>query len=174
MSEPVRDHAVVVLGHREPGISREHRISKESYARLRVGEGCAARRNTLCLVFTGYTSTGGLSEAEQMAAARKLFSAPMLLEVAGRNTAENASRSLPLLLATGGVRTVTVVTSWWHLRARYFFAPYRRFGLEVRYRPVFTRGSWLRMLRHELRMARVAPGERREAFEEFERGMIEP
>jgi len=169
-----RDHAVIVLGHREQGISREHRISRESLMRLRVGEACAARERTLCLVLTGYTSTGGLSEAEQMAAARALFSAPALLEVAGRNTSENASRSLPLLVATGRVRRVTVVTSWWHWRAWYFFAPYRRHGMGVRIRPVFTRGGWRRMLHNEWRSARLMRRERREAFAELERAMIEP
>jgi hypothetical protein len=37
-----------------------------------------------------------------------------------------------LILAMGGVRRVTVVTSRWHVRAPYFFSPYRRFGLDVR------------------------------------------
>jgi uncharacterized SAM-binding protein YcdF (DUF218 family) len=51
--------------------------------------------------------------------------------VAGRDTAENATRSLPLVLALGGVRRVSVVTSAWHVRAPWFFAPYRRRGLRV-------------------------------------------
>jgi hypothetical protein len=80
--------------------------------------------------------------------------APALLEVAGRNTAENASRSLPLVLALGDVRRVVVVTSAWHLRAPWFFAPYRRFGLEVIYRFSFAHGHWPRMLAEELRGAR--------------------
>ena len=45
--------------------------------------------------------------------------------LAGSNTAENASRSLPLMLAQSGVRRVSVVTSAWHLRTPCFFAPYR-------------------------------------------------
>ena len=65
-----------------------------------------------------------------------------LLEVAGRNTAENASRSLPLVLALGGVARVSVVTSIWHLRTPYFFAPYRAFGLEVRLRPARPLRGW--------------------------------
>ena len=79
--------------------------------------GSRARRPTLAAVLTGYTSTGGLSEAEQMRAAWSVGDVPPLLEVAGRDTAENASRSLPLVLALGDARRVTVVTSAWHIRA---------------------------------------------------------
>jgi hypothetical protein len=56
---------------------------------------------------------------------------PALLEEAGRNTAENASRSLPIVRAIGAIRQVTVVTSAWHVRALYFFAPYRTMGLRL-------------------------------------------
>jgi hypothetical protein len=88
---------------------------------------------------------------------------PAVMEDAGRDTAENASRSLPLIAAMGDVRRVTVVTSAWHLRAPYFFAPYRRFGLRVSFR--FTlRGRWLRMVRHELRHARRMRAERTRAM----------
>ena len=82
-------------------------------------------------ILTGYTSTNGLSEAEQMKAAWDEHVTPALLEVAGRSTAENASRSLPLILALGDVRRVVVVTSAWHLRTPFFFAVYRDFGLHV-------------------------------------------
>ena len=59
---------------------------------------------------------------------------PTLLEDAGRNTAENASRSLPIIRAIGEIGRVTVVTSAWHVRAPYFFAPYRLLGLRVSFR----------------------------------------
>ena len=126
------DRVLVVLGHREPGISAEHRISFESRARLRHARRLAEDGPFRAAVLTGYTSTGGLSEAEQMKGAWDEHAAPALLEVAGRNTAENASRSLPLLLALGDVRRVVVVTSAWHLRTPWFFAPYRRFGFRGR------------------------------------------
>jgi glucosamine-6-phosphate deaminase len=158
------DRALVVLGHREPGISAEHRISSESLARLRHAAALARRRATRTVVLTGWTETGGLSEAEQMLTTWNETGTPALLEVAGRNTAENASRSLPLLRAVGDVRRVTVVTSAWHLRAPYFFAPYRRFGLAVSFRPAFAHGNWPRMLVHELRAARYARGQREAAM----------
>jgi hypothetical protein len=157
------DRVLVVLGHREPGISAEHRISAESRARLRHAVGLARHAPVRAAVLTGYTSTGGLSEAEQMKTTWDESLAPALLEVAGRDTAENASRSLPLVLAIG-VREVIVVSSAWHVRVPWFFAPYRRYGLRLRYRPALRHGPWLRMLREELRQAPRAPARRREAM----------
>jgi hypothetical protein len=165
------DHVIVVLGHREPGISREHIISLESHARLARAERIARRRPTRALVLTGYTSTGGLSEAEQMDAARTLPHVASVREVAGRTTAENASRCLPLILSLGGIRHVTVVTSFWHLRARYYFRPYRRYGLRVHHRWAVRRGGWWRLLGIELRGMRTMRRERREAFAQADRLM---
>jgi glucosamine-6-phosphate deaminase len=153
------DHVCVVLGHRDPGYSHEHRISRESLGRVQRAEWVVQRRPTRAVVLTGYTSTGGLSEAEQMHAAWRLPGVPALLEVAGRNTSGNAACSLPIVLALGGVREVTVVTSAWHLRAPYMFAPWRRHGLRVRF-AVDWRGDWPRMLTRELREARAARRER--------------
>ena len=155
---------LVVLGHREPGISAEHRISFESRARLRHARRLAARTPYRAAILTGYTSTGGLSEAEQMKAAWDEHVTPALLEVAGRNTAENASRSLPLILALGDVRRVVVVTSAWHLRTPFFFAVYRDFGLHVCYRVSFVHGHWPRMMREEFRGARRMRTQRAEAM----------
>lgn len=156
-------HVCVVLGHREPTISAEHRISHESLGRLHRAEWVARREPTLAAVLTGYTSTGGLSEAEQMRAAWRVADVPPLLEVAGRDTAENATRSLPLVLALGDVRKVTVVTSVWHLRAPYHFRPWREHGLEVAF-AFDRRGDWRRMIAHELRSLRTVRAERRRAL----------
>ena len=158
------DRVIVVLGHRDPGVSAEHQISAESRARLRHGLRLARRRPVRAVVLTGYTSTGGLSEAEQMKTAWDEHLAPALLEVAGRDTAENASRTLPILLALGEAAKVTVVSSPWHLRAPWFFAPYRDFGLGVSYRPSAPHGDWRRMLGEELRGARRARGRRSAAM----------
>lgn len=158
------DRALIVLGHREPGVSPEHRISFESRARLRLALRLARRSPPRAVVLTGYTSTGGLSEAEQMKTAWDEHVAPALLEVAGRDTAENASRSLPIVLALGDVRHVVVVSSAWHVRVPWFFAPYRRYGLHVAYRGSVLHGSWPRMLAEEARSARHAGTRRREAM----------
>ena len=163
------ERVMVVLGHRDPGRSAEHTISAESRARLRRGLRLARRRPVRAVVLTGYTSTGGLSEAEQMKAAWDEHVAPALLEVAGRDTAENASRTLPILLALGEAAHVTVVSSPWHLRVPWFFAPYRDFGFDVSYRPSAPHGPWRRMLGEELRGARYAPARRRAAMAAMDR-----
>ena len=158
------DRVLVVLGHRDAGIDTEHRVSFQSRARLRRARRLAERSPVRAAVLTGYTTTGGLSEAEQMKTAWDEHAAPALLEVAGRNTAENASRSLPILLALGDVTHVTVVSSFWHVRVPWFFAPYRRYGLRVEYRASFSHRGWLRLLRRELREALRARSERRVAM----------
>jgi glucosamine-6-phosphate deaminase len=160
------DRALIVLGHREPGISPEHRISRESRARLRRARDECERDPPRAVILTGYTRSGGLSEAEQMEEEWSVSDVPALLEDAGRDTAENASRSLPLIRAIGGIRRVAVVTSSWHIRAPFFFAPYRTFGLRLSFR--FTsRGSWTRMLWHEVRNLPAMRGKRRRAMVEM-------
>jgi glucosamine-6-phosphate deaminase len=158
------DRAVVVLGHREPGVSPEHRISEESRQRVERAVDECRRAPPRAVILTGYTRTlRGLSEAEQMKAEWPLDDVPALLEDAGRNTAENATRSLPLIRAIGDVRRVTVVTSVWHVRTLYFFAPYRSFGLRLRFAPE-TEGPWLRPLRSELLAFRSMRDQRRRAM----------
>lgn len=158
------DRVVVVLGHREPGLSHEDRISDESLARLRRAEHACRRDPPRAVILTGWSRTpGGFSEAEQMKAEWMLSDVPALLENAGRDTAENASRSLPLIRAMGEVRRVTVVTSVWHVRAPYFFAPYRALGLRLSFAPEAT-GPWVRLLARELSHARHARGRRRRAM----------
>ena len=164
------DQVVIVLGHREPGVSAEDRISDESRARLwRASRYCAAR-SPRAVIFTGWSRTpGGESEAEQMKAYWDEPDVPALLEDAGRNTAENATCSLPLVRAMGDVRRVAVVTSVWHIRTPYFFAPYRALGLHVSFVPEVS-GPWARMLWHEIGAMRYVRRQRRAAM----RGMRLP
>ena len=161
------DRVVVVLGHREPGVSADDRISDESRARLQRAARECRRDPPRAVVFTGWTRTPeGLSEAEQMQAEWTMDDVPALLEDAGRNTAENATRSLPVIRAIGGMRRVTVVTSVWHLRARYFFAPYRSFGLHLSFASELG-GPWLRATLAELLAFRRARRQRRAALAEL-------
>lgn len=158
------DRAVVVLGHREPGRSASDRISDESLERLRRAERACRHHPPRAVILTGWSRTPyGLSEAEQMKAAWALPGIPTLLESAGRDTAENASRSLPLIRAIGEVRRVTVVTSVWHVRVPYLFAPYRALGLRLSFAPECS-GPWLRLLLHELRCTRQMRRARRRAM----------
>ncbi|MBN1528019.1 MAG: 6-phosphogluconolactonase [Thermoleophilaceae bacterium] len=157
------DRALIVLGHREPSVSPEHVISEESRARLRLAASECRADPPRAVILTGYSRTGGVSEAEQMKADWSVPGVPALLEDAGRNTSENASRSLPIVRAIGDIRRVTVVTSTWHLRAPFFFRPFPRFGLETSFR-FSPRGRWPRMLWHELTQAPAMHRERREAM----------
>ena len=158
------DRVVVVLGHRQPGVSAEHRISDESRARMRRAMDECRVAPPRAVILTGYTRTrGGLSEAEQMKAEWPDAGVPALLEDAGRNTAENATCSLPIVKAFGDARQVVVVTSVWHIRAPYFFWPYRKFGLGLSFRPETT-GPWLRPLLSELAALRSASRQRRRAL----------
>ena len=161
-----RDSArvAIVLGHREPGVSAEHRISAHSRARLQRAARLARRHPTRAVILTGYTHTGGLSEAEQMGLEWTVPVVPVLLEVAGRNTAENASRSLPLVLAQGGVKRVSVVTSAWHLRTPYFFAPYRDHGLELDMVPAAPLRGWGHLIAEEVGLFPGAPLQRSAAM----------
>ena len=168
------ERVIIVLGHRDTGVSAEHQISAESRARLRHGLRLARRDPVRAVVLTGYTSTGGLSEAEQMKAAWDEHVAPALLEVAGRDTAENASRTLPILIALGETGKVTVVSSPWHLRVPWFFAPYREYGFDVSYRPSAPHGDWRRMLGVEIRGARRVRERRRSAMAAMHPPSVEP
>jgi glucosamine-6-phosphate deaminase len=161
------DRALIVLGHREPAISAEHRISDESRARIMCAVAECRSEPPRAVILTGYTRTArGLSEAEQMKTEWPLPEVPTLLEDAGRDTAENATCSLPLIRAIGDVRRVTVVTSVWHIRAPYLFAPYRALGLRLSFAPEFH-GPWLRPLRSELRKLSSMRGRRRRAMAEM-------
>lgn len=158
------DRALVVLGHREDN-SPEHRVSDESRVRVRRARAIAAAEPVRAVVFTGWTrSTTGLSEAEQMLTGWDDPDTPGLVEVAGRRTAENASCSLPLLQAMGAIGRVTVVTSFWHARAPWFFRPYRAYGLRLDFAPAWSAGWLARGLRGELVQVPAMRRERREAF----------
>jgi glucosamine-6-phosphate deaminase len=161
------DRALVVLGHRDPAASAPHRISDESLARVTYAERLARRLQPKVVVLTGHSRTpGGLSEAEQMKEWWDEADVPAVLEVAGHNTAENASRSLPILRAIGEIRQVVVVTSPWHLRAPYFFAPYRAYGITTIFRPAPSLVGWKAMWRELAHMGHIR-GQRRQAFAEL-------
>jgi len=158
------DHALVVLGHRDHGTSAPHRISHESLVRVRHAERLARRLEPRLAILTGYSRTAtGFSEAEQMKEWWDETDVPALLEVAGQDTAENASRSLPILRATGAIKHVIIVTSPWHIRAPYFFAPYSDYGIAPAFRPTPSlAGS--QGIRHEFAQIPGMRARRRQAF----------
>jgi uncharacterized SAM-binding protein YcdF (DUF218 family) len=113
------------------------------------------------VIFTGWSSTGGPPEAEQMAAEWQGRSDVALIrEPQAVNTAENAVRSLELVRAIDGASEVVLVCSIRHFpRVRFFFDRlYRRHGYVTRYRYVVRPLPSLPLWHHELlslvRMAR--------------------
>lgn len=129
----------------------------------------ADRRAPELVVLSGWSPAGGPTEAEQMHAAwpgRR--DVEIVVEPTATITAENMSRSLPLLLERG-IDEVTVVCGLLHLpRVRYFFGSvYPRHGIRCRYavtRQLPTPGT----LAWEAAAAMVARSQRRAALAELQ------
>jgi uncharacterized SAM-binding protein YcdF (DUF218 family) len=117
--------AIVVPGH-----SRRGRVSRRCRRLVDTAAALADRRQPGLVVFTG--GRGG--EAEQMRAAwRGRTDVELLVEPTAATTAQNASRTLPLL-RTRGVTEATVVCAPLHApRVRYLFGGvYRGAGIRCR------------------------------------------
>jgi uncharacterized SAM-binding protein YcdF (DUF218 family) len=120
-----------------PGHSRGGQLSGRCGTLLRHAAQLAEQWVPRVVVFTGSSSDGGPSEAEQMLEAWTGRSdVELLTEVTARTTAENASRTLPLLLRRD-IREATIVCAPVHfLRVHYFFAGlYPRFGVRCEVSP---------------------------------------
>ena len=120
-----------------PGHSRKGRLSARCLRLLDAAAERAERREPRVVVLTGRPPGGGPSEAERMLDAwpgRR--DVELVVEPTARTTAENASRSLQLLLPRG-VSEATVVCAPLHVaRVRYFFGGmYPRFGVRCEVRP---------------------------------------
>ena len=129
--EDVSDHVLIVLGHRDPAIFERHLLGSHGVHRVRHAEDVARRGGYRAVILTGTGAAGADSEARQMAQLWSDPSTPLILEEQSNTTAENAAYCLPLILKMQGVRRVTVVSCNWHVRAKYFFAEYHRFGIDV-------------------------------------------
>ncbi|MDX6533825.1 MAG: hypothetical protein QOF68_1569 [Gaiellales bacterium] len=135
---------------------------------LAVGARLADRRAPQLILLSGWSPVGGASEAHQMHDAwpgRR--DVEIVVEPTASITAENMSRSLPLLLDRG-IEDVTVVCGALHLpRVRYFFGSvYPRHGIRCRYavtRQLPTPGT----LAWEAAAYMVARGQRRAALAEL-------
>ena len=119
-----------------------HRISNRCLDLVAEAERLAAGIAPDVVLFTGWSSTGGPSEAEQMKLAWTGPEVELVAEPTARTTAENASRSLALLLERR-IGAATVVCTPLHLaRARLFFGRlYRANGLAVTFRVARVRPS---------------------------------
>jgi hypothetical protein len=109
--------ALIVLGQ-----SRAGRLSRQCHRLLAHAAAIADRDAPRVIVFTGWSPSGGPSEAEQMLEAwpgRR--DVELVVEPTARITAENASRTLPLLLERGIPRATVVCTTVHLPRVRALF-----------------------------------------------------
>jgi uncharacterized SAM-binding protein YcdF (DUF218 family) len=155
------DSVIVVLGYHEFGADGSHGISEICRAGVRRAEALAERAKPRAVIFTGWSSNGGPTEADQMAAAwQGRADVELICETNATNTAENAVRSLEVLRSLEGPLEVLVVCSVRHFpRARFFFdALYRRHGYEISYAyvasPLPPASQWRQELGSITRMAR--------------------
>jgi uncharacterized SAM-binding protein YcdF (DUF218 family) len=114
-----------------------YRITRSCRRLVAEAERLALRRSPRVVVFSGWAPDGGPSEAVQM---RELWREPaveIVTEETATTTAENAARTLPILLERG-VREAIVVCTGVHLfRARWLFRRiYGAHGVAVGFRVV--------------------------------------
>jgi uncharacterized SAM-binding protein YcdF (DUF218 family) len=112
--------AIVVPGHGSFDGTR-YRISPRCRRLVASAENLAERLLPSVVVFTGWSPDGGRSEAEQMRDAWRGPDVELVVEPTARVTAENAARTLPLLLERGVELADVVCAPFHYLRARYFF-----------------------------------------------------
>jgi uncharacterized SAM-binding protein YcdF (DUF218 family) len=140
--------AIVVPGHGWRDFDGVHRISRRCLRIVREAERLARNTGAEVVVFSGWSSSGGLSEAEQMRDAWDGPAVELVVEPTARSTAENAARTLPLVLERA-VGRVHVVCAPPHLvRTRLLFGGvYRGRGVDVAFRvarqlPTFRSIAW--------------------------------
>jgi hypothetical protein len=171
---------IVVPGSGRIGRDGIYRIGPRAIECVRAAARLAEVRTPRFVVFTGWSPVpGGPSEADQMRAA---WDGPddveLLVETTATITAENMSRTLPLLVQRG-VREAAVVCGAVHLpRVRFYFGGvYPRHGIRctyVRTRQVPTPPT----LARELVAVALMRGQRRRAVAELVglhvAGQVEP
>ena len=127
--------AIVVPGHGWPDLDGVHRISERCLRLVREAEQLVDTAGGDVVVFSGWSPTGGPSEAEQMRDAWRGPSVELVVEPTAASTAENASRTLQLLLEREVGRAVVVCAPPHLLRTRLFFGSlYRSSGVDVSFR----------------------------------------
>ena len=127
--------AIVVPGHGWLDLAGVHRISRRCLRLVREAEQLVGSAEAEVVVFSGWSPTGGPSEAEQMRDAWRGPAVELVVEPTAASTAENAARTLPLLLERE-IRDAVVVCAPPHLlRTRLLFRRlYRGSGVEVAFR----------------------------------------
>jgi uncharacterized SAM-binding protein YcdF (DUF218 family) len=127
--------AIVVPGHGNLDSDGVHRVSDRCLRLVHEAELLVSAGAADVVVFSGWSSTGGHSEAEQMRDAWRGPQVELVVEPTARNTAENAARTLPLLRGRGVARAVVVCAPTHLARTRLLFRRvYRGSGIEVAFR----------------------------------------
>jgi uncharacterized SAM-binding protein YcdF (DUF218 family) len=160
-----RRTAIVVPGHGSLDVDGVHRISRRCLRLVYEAELLVSKNGADLVVFSGWSPAGERSEAEQMRDAWRGPSVELVVEPTARNTAENAARTLPLLLERGVSRAVVVCAPPHLVRTRLLFRRlFRRSGVEVAFRiaplaPTLRSVAWelaaLPFLPVQLRAARA-------------------
>ena len=159
--------AIVVPGHGSYDAAA-YRISARCRRLVTAAEELAQRLAPRAVVFSGWSPLGGPSEAEQMRDAWRGPPVELVVEPTATVTAENAARTLPLLLDRGIERAIVVCAPFHYVRTRYFFRRlYASRGIEARVRPVPVAPS-PRALVWELAALPIARAQLRRAFAELD------
>jgi uncharacterized SAM-binding protein YcdF (DUF218 family) len=127
--------AIVVPGHGWLDLAGVHRISGRCLRLVREAEQLVSSAEADVVVFSGWSPTGGPSEAEQMRDAWHGPPVELVVEPTAASTAENAGRTLPLLLEREVSDAVVVCAPPHFLRTRLVYRRlYRGSGVEVAFR----------------------------------------
>jgi uncharacterized SAM-binding protein YcdF (DUF218 family) len=161
--------AIVVPGHGDVDSEGTHRITRRCLRLVHEAERLVTAGGADVVVFSGWSSSGGPSEAEQMRDAWRGPDVELVVEPTARNTAENATRTLPLIRDRGIERAVVVCTPTHLARTRLLFGRlYRSAGVEVAFRAVAVAPS-LRSIVWELAAFPFLPAQLRAARAELAR-----
>ena len=128
--------AVIVLGNSLDAGDGSYRISRGCRRLVAEAGRAAVSLGTDVVVFSGWSPGDGPSEAAQMRALwRQTPGGELIVEETASTTAENAARTLPLLLERGITEAVVICAPLHLLRARWIFRNvYGRRGVDVRFR----------------------------------------
>jgi uncharacterized SAM-binding protein YcdF (DUF218 family) len=127
--------AVVVPGHGWLDLDGVHRISGRCMRLVLEAEELVSSTAADLVVFSGWSPTGGRSEAEQMRDAWHGPPVELVVEPTAASTAQNAARTLPLLLERGVGAAVVVCAPPHLVRTRLSFRRlYRDSGVELSFR----------------------------------------
>jgi len=155
--------AVVVPGHSSRG-----RVSRRCLRLLEAAARLVEREGVRTVVLTGGGARGAREAAQMAEAWRGRRDVELVVEPTARNTAENAARSLQLLLERG-IDDATVVCAPQHVpRVRYLFGGlYERFGVRCRVQAAW-RAPHPFALAREVAAFAVARRQRRAVLAELE------